>query len=297
MRKIIRFGLLVIGFVVLVSCQKNGNQAQYFSAMLSPYSEELDIMNDRFLTVETFASLETGAGGFFQVYIGTGKQLGEQPIYWLKMESLIGTTTSVFTIDKDSSLNICRDTIKRNFKNDSEMIVLEFIHHLSTNEIQYIWLDENGRRSEKPVIIPLDRPLQRGKQFPNLTVEQLNGEKLSFNDLMGKTVVVNWWSTNCSPCINEMPGFNKLVEQYKENPNVVFIAIADNKKEQITHFLENREFNYIQTLSNEDVLKMFGDTYPINIVIDSTGKIYNYSIGGHPDKYLEIEQVLKKLLK
>jgi len=297
MKKIIGFGLIVIGFVVLVSFQKNENQVPYFSTMLSPYSEELDIISsDKSTIIETYTSLETGFGGFFQVYMGTGKQ-GNTPLYWVKMEALLGSSISYFTMDRDSLLNVCSDTIRTTFRGDTEMTALEIIHNLSTNEIQYIWLDENNNRSENAKIIPLNNPLQQGKTFPDLTVEQLNGGKLTINDLIGKTVVINWWATHCGPCIAEMPGFNKLVEQYKQNPNVVFIAIADNNKEQLTRFFENREFNYIQTLGNEDVLKIFGNSYPKNIVINSAGKIYYYSNGGHPDKYLEIEKVLKGLLE
>jgi len=297
MKKIVGFGLIIIGFVVLVSFQQNDNQVAYLSTILSPYSEELNIISsNQSMKIETYASLETGYGGFFKAYIGTGKQ-GEYPLYWLKMETLAGNTVMIFSMVKDSSLNVCRDTIKTKFNNDTEMLALEVIHNLSTNEIQYIWLDENNNRSEKAIIIPLNNPLQQGKIFPDLTVEQLSGEKLSINDLKGKIVVVNWWSVNCGPCIAEMPGFNKLVEQYKQNPNVVFIAIADNKKEQLTRFFENKEFNYIQTLGNEDVIKIFENGYPVNIVIDSAGKIYFYSHGGHPDMYLEIENILNKLLE
>jgi thiol-disulfide isomerase/thioredoxin len=122
----------------------------------------------------------------------------------------------------------------------------------------------------------------------------LNGEKLSFNDLIGKTVVINWWATTCGPCIAEMPGFNKLVEQYKENPNVIFIAIAHDKKERVTKFLENKEFNYVQTMANEEALRIFGNGYPVNVILNSAGKICHYSTGGHPDRYLEIERIIEK---
>ena len=93
-----------------------------------------------------------------------------------------------------------------------------------------------------------------------------------------------------------MPGLNKLVEQYKQNQNVVFIAIADNKKEQVVSFLESKEFNYIHTLANEEVLKLFGGSYPKNIIINSAGKICYYSSGGHADKYLEMERILNLFL-
>ena len=177
------------------------------------------------------------------------------------------------------------------------MIAFELIHHLTTDEIQYIWLDESSNRSEKTVIINVDFPLKTGKMFPDLTIEQLDGEMLSFKDLIGKTVVVNWWHIACTPCIAEMPGLNKLVEQYKEDTNVVFIAIAHNNKDDVTRFLESREYDYIQTLANEDAVELIEDAYPKHIIINSEGKIDYYSTGGGPNTYLEIERVIKELLE
>ena len=279
----------------VISCQMNQKEIPYLSTTLSPYSEELGIVPSYlpkgFVDVETYAKLETGLDDF-QVHTGTGKQ-GNTPAYWMQ----IGTTFILTSFKKDESLNICRDTIKHKFSGDTTMITFELIHHLSTDEIQYIWLDEKSNRSEKAIIIDIDHPLRTGKMFPDLTVEQLNGGELSFRDLIGKTVVVNWWQTTCGPCIAEMPGFNKLIEQYKENENVVFIAIAHNKKEDVTRFLEKREFNYIQTLANEDAVKLFLDSYPVNLIINSEGKICDFSRGGHADKYLEIEKAIKKLLE
>jgi thiol-disulfide isomerase/thioredoxin len=209
----------------------------------------------------------------------------------------IGSTFFLTTLKKDESLNICRDTIRHKFSGDTTMITFELIHYLSTDEIQYVWLDENSNRSEKAIIIDIDHPLRTGKMFPDLTVEQLNSEKLSFNDLIGKTVVVNWWHIACAPCIAEMPGLNKLVEQYKENFNVVFVAIVDNKKEHVTPFLESREFDYTQTLANEAAAKLFGNSYPVHVIINSEGKIHNFSRGGGENVHIEIEKILKNLLE
>lgn len=295
MKKIVVFVIVAIGFLTLVSFGINQNQVPYLSAKLSPYSG-FSLMSD--IKMETFVKLETGLEDALQVHIGTGKQ-GDVPLYWMMIESsnFKGRTTYAMDLSKetDELLKICRDTIKHKFRGDSTMIAFEMIHHLSTDEIQYIWLDGNNNRSEKATIISLNHPLKEGKKFPDLAVEQLNGDKLSFNELIGKTVVINWWATWCGPCVAEIPGFNILVEKYKQNPNVVFIAIANDKKERLTRFLEDKEFNYIQTLANEEAVKIFGDAYPRNIVVNSAGKICHYSTGGHPEKYLEIEKIIEKI--
>jgi thiol-disulfide isomerase/thioredoxin len=296
MNRFFVFGTIAIGLVMFSSCRMNQNQVPYQSTVLSPYSTELGLslipewVNPNWFNVETYAKLETGMEDL-QMYFGTGKQ-DDMTAYWLKIEYLSETPFLLMNMKKDESLNICIDTIKYKFKGDSAMIAFEVKHHILTNEIQYVWLEENNERSEKAVIISVDHPLKIGKNVPTLTVEQLNGEKLSFNDLIGKTIVINWWHTTCAPCIAEMPGFNKLVEQY---PEIVFIAIAHNKKEDVIRFLKSRDFNYIQTLANDEAVKIFEESYPVSIIVNPAGKICYYSRGGHTNKYLELEKILKGL--
>ena len=285
-------GVVFVSIIIgLVSCEMKQKQIPHLSTALSSYSEELNFVPSFIFQIKTYAELETGLDDI-QIYTGIGDR-GEISGYWIK----IGPAFTTISLKKDEVLNICRDTIRYKFSGDTTMIAFELIHHLSNDEIQYIWLDENSNRSEKAVITNIDFPLKPGKMFPDLTVEQLNDEMLSFNNLIGKIIVVNWWHIACAPCIIEMPGLNTLVEQYKENSDVVFIAIAPHKKEHITHFLESREFNYIQTLANHDAVELFGESYPKHVIIDSEGRIDYYSTGGGQNTHLEIERIIRGLLE
>ena len=285
--------VLVFISIGIMSCQMNRNQTPYLSTTLCPYSEELGFVPSYVFQIETYAKLETGLDDI-QIYTGIGEK-DNISSYWIRIKSILGSSFTTIRLQKDESLNICRDTVKYKFSGDSTMIAFEMIHHLSTNEIQYIWLDGDNNRSDQAILISLDHPLKEGKLFPDLTVERLNGEQLSFHGFVGKTVVVNWWFVGCPPCMDEIPGLNKLVEQYKGNPNVVFIAIANSTKEEVTLFLKNNEFNYIQTLANNEARKLLGGAYPVNLIINSEGKIYSFSKGAHVDKYLEMEKILKEL--
>ncbi len=152
--------LLTMG---LVSFQISQNQVPYLSTKLLPYSEDLNINtfpSTGSFTLETYAKVKTGLEDF-QAYVGTGKQgdIRLFPLYWLKMESSKGKIMLYIDMSKniDASSNTCRDTIRCDrFNNNSEMIVLEIIHHLSTDEFQYIWLDGNNNRSEKAIFIPTE---------------------------------------------------------------------------------------------------------------------------------------------
>ena len=166
MKRFFVFGLVTIGLVTLVSFRMTQNQVPYQSTTLSPYSSDLGIIIQLFANqanenIETYAKIETGLEEY-KIYAGTGKQ-GKTPLYWIQIDvGGIGNTFMLMDMSKktDESLNICKDTIKHILGPDKNtMVAFEMIHHLSTNEIQYIWLDENNNKSEKAIIIPLDKSL------------------------------------------------------------------------------------------------------------------------------------------
>ena len=46
---------------------------------------------------------------------------------------------------------------------------------------------------------------------------------LHFND--SKTYVVNFWATWCAPCIKELPYFEQIQEQFREEVEVILISL------------------------------------------------------------------------
>jgi len=45
----------------------------------------------------------------------------------------------------------------------------------------------------------------------NLNMTTINGESITSKDLLGKVVLINFWATDCSGCIAEMPDLNSRV--------------------------------------------------------------------------------------
>ena len=57
------------------------------------------------------------------------------------------------------------------------------------------------------------------------------------------TYVVNFWATWCKPCVKELPGFEKLGENYKDRKVKVILVSLDffkNYKTTLLPFLKNR---------------------------------------------------------
>ena len=86
---------------------------------------------------------------------------------------------------------------------------------------------------------------------PYFELEDVNYKKIKQTDLIGKVVVLNFWSPACGPCVAEIPELNKVVRKYKFE-NVRFIGITPfnqwgktmDKYKEFKEYLKKKEFLY-----------------------------------------------------
>jgi thiol-disulfide isomerase/thioredoxin len=156
----------------------------------------------------------------------------------------------------------------------------------------YAWGDSVVGFSQKPKIIK-EYQLQPGKIFPSLSVESPNGV-VNFAAYKGKIIVINWWSTSCVGCVEEMPELNKLVEKYKGKPVEFFAIIWD--KENLEKFLKEHPFEYRQLYGNATTEKLLGGTFPRNIIIGKDFKIIYDKLGAYSDTWKEMDRIINNNL-
>ena len=170
---------------------------------------------------------------------------------------------------KENSISEKENDIDIEFNNKTNRISLR-IKELDTlsNKIVYSWIKQS-KLSDTLTVLIVDRPLLKGKEFPQIELIDLSGKKFNLDDFKEKIIVINWWAVWCSPCRKEIPGLNKLVDKYS-NKDVKFISITDDSVNKVSSFLEKNEFNYDITFISDKSRSVFGNSYPINIVLDST---------------------------
>ena len=75
-------------------------------------------------------------------------------------------------------------------------------------------------------------------------VETFDGETLRLSDLSGKVVVLNFWASWCPPCRWEMPFFETMWQEYRDQ-GVVFLGIAmSDTLENVKAFAEEAGVTY-----------------------------------------------------
>lgn len=112
-----------------------------------------------------------------------------------------------------------------------------------------------------------------GKPAKNFTLIDLNNKKIELSQLKGKVVVINFWFSQCSPCIEEIPELNILTSMYNKS-KVSFLAITYDNADTVRSFQKNHGFKF-QILT--DAKKVTEDyriiEYPTTLVIDKYGII------------------------
>ena len=52
-----------------------------------------------------------------------------------------------------------------------------------------------------------------GDALPDFSVECVDGSSFSLSGQRGKVVVINLWATWCTPCVRELPNFDRLLRE------------------------------------------------------------------------------------
>jgi peroxiredoxin len=82
-------------------------------------------------------------------------------------------------------------------------------------------------------------------EFSAEVFRALDGSVLTKADLKGKVVLVNAWATWCPPCVIEMPGFQKVYEEYKDQGFLVLGVSRDQgDPAKVMAFLQHKGITY-----------------------------------------------------
>ena len=83
-------------------------------------------------------------------------------------------------------------------------------------------------------------------------ITTLDGTALSVDDLKGKVVLVNIWATWCPPCVIEMPGFQRVYEDYRDRGFLVLGVSRDQgEPSRVRTFLREKGITYPVAMASD----------------------------------------------
>lgn len=111
----------------------------------------------------------------------------------------------------------------------------------------------------------------------------LDGQQIDMQQLRGKVVLVNFWATTCSSCVEEMPELVKTYRKYQARGfELVAVAMSYDPPEQVANFVRNNRLPFLVAIdSRGDIAYAFNDVRltPTAFLIDKHGRIVSHVVG------------------
>jgi peroxiredoxin len=121
---------------------------------------------------------------------------------------------------------------------------------------------------------------------PDIAVVSLAGERIAFGALRGKVVLVNFWATDCTVCLKEMPAMAATYRDYRTRGfEAVFIAMPYDRPDRVLHYARSSGLPFAVALDIQgEAARAFGGirATPTTFLIDKRGRIIE-RIVGEPD--------------
>jgi len=130
-----------------------------------------------------------------------------------------------------------------------------------------------------------------------VSVRTLDDQVLTADDLAGKVVLVNAWATWCAPCVIEMPGFQRVYDDYRDQGFMVLGVSRDTEgPAKVRAFLRNKGITYPVAMAAHADLGGITDVsvLPTSYLIGRDGTIRHRIEGLYPGPSLRL--AVKRLL-
>jgi thiol-disulfide isomerase/thioredoxin len=139
---------------------------------------------------------------------------------------------------------------------------IKAIYDTFTEEVK---LYGDGIDEVKSELAALEKILP-GKEAPDFTAKDINGNDFTLSSLKGKVVILDFWASWCVPCRKSNPHVKALYEKYrKKGFDVVYVADNDSRPEDA-----------LKAIEQDGIKKYHHVLRGLKIMKDANGKMTGY---------------------
>ena len=110
-------------------------------------------------------------------------------------------------------------------------------------------------------------------------LQSLDGEETSLSAFEGKVLFVNLWATWCGPCVVEMPGIQRLYEQFPQE-DMAFLLVSDEPPDVVETFVQEKGWELPLYVSDDERPSAFESRgIPATFILDRMGRIVFRHVG------------------
>jgi peroxiredoxin len=136
-----------------------------------------------------------------------------------------------------------------------------------------------------------------GKQVPDFSLPDADGNPVSLASYRGKYVLVDFWASWCGPCRAENPNVVKVHNEFKNKKNFAILGVSLDKDKSAwqdavrADGLDWRQVSDLKFWNSKAVSTFQFEGIPFNLLIDPQGKVIASALRG-PDLENKLKEVL-----
>ena len=121
-----------------------------------------------------------------------------------------------------------------------------------------------------------------GKAAPSFDLPNLDGGRVQLADIAGKSAIVNFWNSWCTPCRDEEPALKQFYADHKDDPDFAMIGIVrDDETDTVRAYVKDNDVGWKIALDPKSVAALdFGTRgQPETYAISPSGTVAAAKIG------------------
>ncbi|NQV24813.1 MAG: TlpA family protein disulfide reductase [Rhodopirellula sp.] len=131
---------------------------------------------------------------------------------------------------------------------------------------------------------------------PEVEGSDISGGTVSLASLEGKVVLIDFWATNCPPCLEEMPNLKQLYAEFHDDGFEIIGVSLDEDPAIVEQFTARAEITWPMIVERGAVKSLrasyFVPTIPSLFVVDRSGRLHQFDVRGK-----HLRKVIEKLIK
>jgi thiol-disulfide isomerase/thioredoxin len=133
------------------------------------------------------------------------------------------------------------------------------------------------------------------QRAPEVEGSDTTGGTVSLASLEGKVVLIDFWATNCPPCLEEMPNLKQIYADYHDKGFEIVGVSLDGDSSIVEQFTGRAGISWPMIVERGTVESLrasyFVPTIPSLFIVDQSGKLHQFDVRGKA-----LRKVIEKLL-
>ncbi len=140
---------------------------------------------------------------------------------------------------------------------------------------------------------------QQAALAPDFTLKSLSGSNLRLAEQRGDIIVLNFWASWCSPCLQEMPELDKLAIKYQPLGVQVWGVNVEADSRAAEKYLSRTQVQFPILFDTQNTVSASYQVQamPTTVIINQHGAVHSVHRGYKPGYEQKYENDIKTLLR